>query len=135
MLVWRHLHVVTLLYLLGMSAFADDSRAECGKVLDDPIHGDAIYVLCPSISGLNKGDMYSVIESALAESSRPAGDIRIVFLSDPTVLERDRQYQDMEKRLASWGDAFVGMYHTNSGHLMYRSSVDGEWRNVFLGIS
>lgn len=135
MFVCRQLHVVFLLLFLGCQASAEDGGTDCGKVLGGPNHGDTIYVLCPSLSGLSKAEAHSIVESVLLLSPRRASDTRIVFLSDPSVLERDWQYQNMEKRLASWGDIFVGMYHTNSGLLMYRSSSDGKWRNIQLGIS
>lgn len=132
--MWRHLHVVFLLLVLGCQASAEDDGADCGKLIGGSNHSDTIYVLCPSLSGLSKAEAHSIVESVLIRSSRRAGDTRIIFLSDPSVLERDWQYQNMEKRLASWGDIFVGMYHTNSGLLMYRSSSDGKWRNIQLGI-
>ncbi len=135
MFAWRHLYLVSLLLVLGSFASADDGSAECGTVLGGPIHGDTIYVLCPSLTGLSKDEAYNLIKTVLHQTSRRAGDTRLIFLSDPAVLDRDWQYQDMEKRLASWGDAFVGMYHTSSGLLMYRSSTDGKWRNIHLGIS
>ncbi len=135
MFVWRHLHVVFLLLVLGCQASAADDGSVCGKVLGGPDHSDTIYVLCSSLSGLSKAEAHSIVESVLHVSPRRADDTRIIFLSDPSVLERDWQYQNMEKRLASWGDVFVGMYHTNSGLLMYRSSIDGKWRNIQLGIS
>jgi hypothetical protein len=133
--VWRQLHVAFLLLVLGCTASADDSIAECGTVLSVPIHDDTIYVLCPSLSGLSKDEAYNVIETVLRQTSRRAGDTRLIFLSDPAVLDREWQYQDMQARLASWGDIFVGMYHTSSGLLKYRSSTDGKWRNIHLGIS
>ena len=108
---------------------------DCGKVLRGLNGGDTIYVSCQSLSGLSKAEVLRIVEAVLRESPRRAGDTRIIFLSDPYVLDRDWQYQNMEKRLVSWGDAFVGMYHTNSGLPMYRSSSDGKWRNIELGIS
>jgi len=135
MFVWRHLHVVFLLLVLGCQESAKDDGTDCRNVLGGPNHGDTIYVLCSSLSGLSKAEAHSIVESVLLLSPQRTVDTRIIFLSDPSVLERDWQYQNMEKRLASWGDVFVGMYHTNSGLLMYRSSSDGKWRNVQLGIS
>lgn len=135
MFVWRNLHVVFLVLVLGCQASAADDGMDCGKVLRGPNGSDTVYVSCPSLSGLSKAEALSIVESVLRESPRRAGDTRIIFLSDPSVLDRDWQYQNIEKRLSSWGDAFVGMYHTNSGVLMYRSSSDGKWRNIELGIS
>ena len=134
MFMWRHLCVVVQLLILGCTAAADDNVADCGKVLGGPIHGDTIYVLCPSLSKLSERQMYSVIETVLDETSRIAGDTIIIFLSDPSVLDREWQYQNMEKRLESWGDVFVGSYHTNSGLLTVRSASDNNWRNVRIGI-
>ena len=134
MFAWRHLYIVFLLLMLGCTANADDNTADCGKVLGGPIHGDTIYVLCPSLSELSESQAYGVVEAVLDQTSRTAGETRIIFLSDPTVFDRDWQYQNMEKRLESWGDAFVGTYHTNSGLLTVRSSSDDEWRNVRLEI-
>lgn len=135
MLLRRHLHVVFLLLIVVCQASVASDDTGCGKVLSTPNHSDTIYVLCPSLSGLNKAEVHRIVESVLHVSPRRAADNRIIFLSDPSVLEREWQYQNMEERLASWGDVFVGMYHTNSGLLMYRSSTDGKWRNIQLGIS
>ena len=133
--VLRNPHVVLLLLVLGWQASAADGGIDCGKLLRGLNGSDTIYVSCTSLSGLSKAEALSIVESVLRESPRRADDTRIIFLSDPSVLDRDWQYQNMEKRLESWGDAFVGMYHTNSGLLMYRSSSDGKWRNIELGIS
>lgn len=135
MYVLRHLRVVSLLLVFGCAASADDDDADCGTVLGDPTHSDTIYVLCPSLCELSENETHSVIEAVLDKTSRLAGDTRLIFLADPAVLERDWQYQNMEKRLESWGDAFVGTYHTNSGLLTVRSTSYGEWRNVRLEIS
>ena len=133
MSAWRHLLIVVQLLILGCAVAADDNVAGCGKVLGGPIHRDTIYVLCPSLSKLSERQAYSVIETVLDETSRIAGDTRIIFLSDPSVLDGG-QYQNMEKRLESWGDAFVGKYHTNSGLLTVKSTSDNGWRNVHIGI-
>ncbi len=132
MSAWRHLQIVSQLLILGCTVSPDDDVADCGKVLGGPIHGDTIYVLCPSLSKLSERQAHSLIGSVLDNTSRIAGDTRIIFLSDPSVLDRDWQYQNMEKRLESWGDAFVGTYHTHSSLLTVRSSSDNGWRNVHL---
>ena len=134
MFAWRHLYIVSLLLALGCTASADDGVAGCGKVLGGPIHGDTIYVLCSSLSELSERQAYGIVEAVLDQSSRIAGDTQIIFLSDPSVLDRDWQYQNMEKRLESWGDALIGTYHTNSGLLTVRSSSNDEWQNVRLEI-
>ncbi len=134
MFAWRHLYIVSLLSTLGCTASAGDGVAECGKVLGGPIHGDTIYVLCRSLSEVSERQAYGVVEAVLDQTSRIAGDTRIIFLRDPSVLDRDWQYQNMEKRLESWGDAFIGTYHTNSGLLTVRSSTDDEWRIVRLDL-
>ncbi len=134
MFAWRHLYIVSLLSTLGCTASAGDGVADCGKVLGGPIHGDTIYVLCPSLSELSERQAYGVVEAVLDQTSRISGDTRIIFLSDPSALDRDWQYQNMEKRLESWGDAFIGTYHTNSGLLTVRSSTDDEWRIVRLDL-
>ena len=134
MFAWRHLYIVSLLSTLGCTASAGDGVAECGKLLGGPIHGDTIYVLCRSLSEVSERQAYGVVEAVLDQTSRIAGDTRIIFLRDPSVLDRDWQYQNMEKRLESWGDAFIGTYHTNSGLLTVRSSTDDEWRIVRLDL-
>ena len=130
----RHVHIVFQLLILGCSASPGDNVVDCGKVLGGPIHGDTIYVHCPSLPKLSEQQAHSIIVAVLDNTSRIAGDTRIIFLSDPSVLDRERQYQNMEKRLESWGDAFVGTYHTQSSLLTVRSTCDNDWRNVYLPI-
>ncbi len=132
MFAWRHLHTVSLLLVLASTASADDEGTGCGTVLGGPIHGDTICVLCPTLPELSELEAHEVIAAVLNQTSRVAGNTWIVFLSDPSVLERDWQYQDMERRLESWGDSFVGTYQTNSGLLTVRSATDGKWRNISL---
>lgn len=134
MLARPNLFVFSLLLIVGGFAGANDGTTECGAVLNGPIDDDAIYVHCPSLTGLSKYDAYIIIESVLHQSPQNDGDIIVIFLSDPTVLDRDWQYQNLEKRLASWGDAVVGMYNRSSHLLMYRSSSDGKWRRTRLEI-
>lgn len=135
MFVLRNLHVVSLLLALGCQASAADEPMKCGQVLRGPNGGDAIYVSCLSLSGLSKAEAHSIVESVLRAYPRRAAYTRIIFLSDPSVIDRGLQYQNLEKQMASWGDAFVGIYHMNSGLLIYRSLSDGKWRNIELGIS
>lgn len=66
------------------------------------------------MSELSDSQAYAVVEAVLDQTSRIAGDTRIVFLSDPLVQHRAWQYQNMEKRLETWGDTFLGTYHTQT---------------------
>ena len=118
--------------MLACTASADDEGTDCGTVLGGPIQGDTIYVLCPSLPELSTLKAHSVVKAVLNQTSRVAGYTLIVFVSDSYILERDWQYQDMERRLENWGDAFVGAYYTNSGLLTVRSAIDGKWQNISL---
>ena len=127
-----HLLIVSQILILGCAAGPDSYVADCGQVLGGPIHGDTIYVICPSLPDLSQQQAHSIVGAVLDKTSRTEGDIRIIFLSDTSVLDRDRQYQNMEKRLESWGDVFVGAYHTHSELLTVRSASEGDWRNTYL---
>jgi hypothetical protein len=118
--------------VFGGFASADDGIATCGTVLDGTADRDSIYVLCPTLTGLSKYDVSSMIKAALQKSPHRGAVIHVIFLRDPAVLDRKNNFQNMEERLASWGSSFVGMYHRNTGFLMYRSSADGGWRNIQL---
>ena len=118
--------------ILGCAASVAGDVEDCGQVLRAPFHGDIIYVLCPSLPDLSEQQALSVIWAVLNTTSLRAGDTRIFFFSDTSVLDRDWQYQNMEKRIESWGDVFVGAYHTNSNLLTVRSASEGGWRNIYI---
>ena len=132
--VWRRLCIVSLFLTLGCTASADDDVADCGTVLGSPNRGETIYVYCPSLPKLSEKQARNIIVAVLDNTSRLAGETQLLFLSDPSVLDRDWQYQNMEKRLESWGDAFIGAYHTHSSLLTVRSASENEWRDVYLPI-
>ena len=135
MFLLRHLHPIFLLLLLVSPLSASDRSDECGTILEDWTNEGTIYVHCQSLSGLTKAEVHDIVESVLSTTSTPADEIQVIFLKDVSVLDRDTLNQSFEERSAKWGDAFVGMYHTNSGVLMYRSSSDGQWRKLDLGVS
>lgn len=133
MLARRCFYLTFLMSVFGSFATAGDGVADCGTVLDRTADRDSIYVLCPTLTGLSKYDVSSIIKAALQKSPL-GGDVdHVIFLSDPTVLDRKNENQSLEERLASWGSSFVGMYDRNTALLMYRSSADGGWRNIKLG--
>ena len=129
---WRRLHIISQILILGCAASAHGEVEDCGQILRAPIPGDIIYVLCPSLPNLSEQQAKSIVWAVLDMTSRRAGDTRIFFLSDRSVLDRDRQYQDMGKRIESWGDVFVGAYHTNSNLLTVRSASESRWRNIYI---
>ncbi len=134
MSIWRHLSVVCLLLIVPCAANTADPAEQCGHILNGPRHRETIYVFCPSLPELSPQQARSVVIAVLDTTDRIAGDTRIFFFSDASVLNRDRWPQDQEKLIESWGDAFVGAYHTHSSLLTVRSVSDNKWRNIYLPI-
>jgi hypothetical protein len=132
MLVLRHLSVVVLSLAFACQASAKDNLNDCGELLGESNHSNMIYVLCPSLSGLSKAEVHRIIEAARAISRPQAGKFEVVFVSDASIAVHDPQLKDMEERLASWGDRFVGVYDSSNGFLIYRSSSDGKWHKLQL---
>ena len=132
MSLWRHFPVAFFSLVIACQASAENDPGGCGKVLGGPDDSNTIYVLCPTLSGLSRAEVYRIIESARVVTPQVAGKVEIVFVSDPAIVELDSQPRDMEARLAKWGDSFVGVFDADSGFLIYRSSVDSKWRKLQL---
>ena len=132
---WRHLCIVCLLLITPIAANPDNPTEQCGRLLSGPRHGDTIYVFCPTLPDLSPEQARSVIIAVLDTTTRIAGDTRIFFFRDESVLRRDRWPANQERLIESWGDAFVGAYHTHSSLLTVRSTSDDEWQNIHLPIA
>ena len=129
---WRHLCISCLLLISPLAADPADSDEECGRILSGPDRWYTIYVLCPNLPKMSPEQARSVIVAVLDGTTRKVGDTRIFFFRDESVLRRDRRPADQGRLIESWGDAFVGAYHTRSQLLTVRSTTNNEWRNIHL---
>ena len=132
MLVRRNLPVVLLSLVLACQASAQDNSSDCGELLGRSNNSNTIYVLCSSLSGLSKAEVHRIIEAARAVPRPLADKFEVVFVSDASIAAQDSQPRSMEERLTSWGDRFVGVFDSDSGFLIYRSSTDGKWHKLQL---
>ena len=124
--------VVCLLLIASCVVKSDNPAENCGRLLSGPRHGDTIYVLCPSLPELSPEQARGVVKTVLDKTTRLAGETRIFFFRDESVLHQDRWPANQERLIESWGDAFVGSYHTHSSLLTVRSTANDEWRNIHL---
>ncbi len=56
----------------------------------------------------------------------------IVFVQHESLIDEDRQRVRRGWLIRDWGDALVGVYHTQSQLLTVRSAEDDGWREVYL---
>jgi hypothetical protein len=129
----RALFLVSLLLAPIATSLAETSK-ECGELLSGPFTGGyTLYVFCPSLLDLNSAKTHDLIVETLDRAPQPlAGDVRIFFFADRSVLKRERWPADQERLIESWGDALLGIYHTASGLLTVRSIGTDKWRNIYL---
>ena len=129
----RTLLLVSLLVAPVATSLAETSK-ECGELLSGPFPGGyTLYVFCPSLLVLSPGKTHNLIVETLdAAPQRLAGDVRIFFFADKSVLKKERWPADQERLIESWGDALLGTYHTASGLLTVRSIGTDKWRNLYL---
>ncbi|HGY4246814.1 TPA: hypothetical protein ACNVA0_005621 [Citrobacter freundii] len=129
----RALFVVSLLLAPIATSLAETSK-ECGELLSGPFAGGyTLYVFCPSLLDLSPAKTHELIVETLDRApQRLAGDVRIFIFADRSVLKQERWPADQERLIASWGDALLGSYHTESGLLSVRSIGTDKWRNIYL---
>lgn len=129
---WRYLILVFALLVISCVSSSDGQTEPCGQILNGPNFGDGIYVLCPSLSELSPQQARGIIEVLLNTTPRSQGDTHILFFGDTSVLDRDWQFINQDKRIESWGDTFVGAYRTQSSILTVRSATGSTWQNIYL---
>ncbi len=129
----RALFLVSLLLPPIATSLAETSK-DCGELLSGPFTGGyTLYVFCPSLLDLNPAKTHDLIVETLDRApQRLAGEVRIFFFADRSVLKRERWPADQERLIESWGDALLGTYHTASGLLTVRSIGPDKWRNIYL---
>ncbi len=129
---WRHLCVSCLILTLPFATNSADPEKECGRLLSGPDRRHTIYVFCPALPDMSAEKARTIIMALLDSTSRASGDTRIFFFRDESVLNRDSWPAEQGRLIASWGDAFVGAYHTRSQLLTVRSKSSNAWRNIHL---
>ena len=129
---YRRLVVYLLLSMPNATSFAEPSQ-DCGRLLSGPFDRYTIYVFCPSLLDLSREQAREVIVSAVDTSTpRVSGDVRILFFADESVLHRKSWPANQDRLIDSWGEAFLGAYHTQSSLLTVRSKDSDKWRNIHL---
>ena len=129
---WR-LICISLLFPFSTSAeVSPDLPEDCGRLISGPPARDAIYVYCESLPQLTEEQALSLVIKVLNGTTRAAGEVRIFFFRDESVLHRNRWPADQGRLIDSWGGALVGAYHTQSQYLSVRTETDEGWREIYL---
>jgi hypothetical protein len=130
--VWRLIFLSCSFSICCVSLVSAELPDDCGKLLRGPNYGHTLYVFCPSLPELSDEQAHSLVVGVLDYTTRRAGDIRIFFFRDESILRRDSWPANQERLIESWGDALVGAYHTHTQLLTVRSENSDSWREMRL---